>query len=157
MYNLNNKCRKYTIDDFPVEDEDICKDDIQSNEKYKKLRKEYFNDVFDDKFKVLLTEKNYKELPCLLNALLENIHNSSKIIRKYKNQKNNMLQKINNKVNISNKNNNKVNKLININRVRDVNLENQNNSLNSINRQLIIYGCIIIFVILIQIYLIFFV
>ena len=48
MYNLNYKCKNFKINEFPVKDDDICKDNIQSNNQYKNLRNDYFIDVFND-------------------------------------------------------------------------------------------------------------
>ena len=154
---VKDKCSNFNIQKFPIKDEDVCNDNIQSNNYYRKERNQYFKHVFDNQYRNLLKKKRYDDISCLMEELIKNIEHTKYLSRKYENNGKTLLKTINQNVMLREDNNEKIADLVDMALVRDINMKKEKSKVKSINKSLLKYSSVTAFVILLQIYLIFFV
>ena len=131
-------------------------DTVQNlKDNYKKKRSDFFEQVYQSQYDQLLGSNSYQIVICIMYGLLKNIIETEDIIKNFEDENNALKTNINQE----SQNDNKIylNKLIDEALVRNANSENEKKKLESLNNKLKTYTSVTAFIILFQIFLIFFV
>lgn len=148
--NLDSECQNFEIPKF--------NQDIQAkNSNYQKEREEFFQQIFQDQYDRFLINKDYKSIQCLMYELLNNIVRTEQISNNFKNENTDIQIQINKGLVLRETRKSEIDNLIDKALIRKTNSENEKESLKSVSNKFKTYTSITAFIILFQIFLIFFV